>query len=129
MSNKTSIATVMTPLPYTIGSRLTADKAFEMMKEFQVRHIPVQERGVLVGLISELDIRVAQTIGDLKTLRIDELMSSEPYAVEMNQPLQEVCNEMAKHKYGSAVVINQAGEAIGIFTAIDALKLLANKLG
>lgn len=128
MNRKVPIASVMTPLPHTIGSKLSLDKAFEMMKEFQVRHLPVQEKGFVVGMISERDIRIAETFGDLKTIQVQDVMTQDPYAVAIDQSLIEVCLEMVKHKYGSAIVLSQSGSAIGIFTAVDALRTLAEVL-
>lgn len=42
--------------------------------------------------------------------------------------LSEVTKTMATEKYGSAVVINNDGAVLGIFTTIDALNILTKLL-
>ena len=42
-------------------------------------------------------------------------------------PVDEVVREMAGHKYGSAVVVDN-GHVVGVFTAIDAMTAFAELL-
>jgi acetoin utilization protein AcuB len=50
-------------------------------------------------------------------------MSQDVYAVSSRTRLLDVAAEMAEHKYGSAVVIDD-GRVSGVFTTVDALKAL-----
>lgn len=54
-------------------------------------------------------------------------MEQNVYVVSPSAPLDEVAAEMARKKYGSAVVM-QNEHVVGIFTAVDALTALAELL-
>jgi acetoin utilization protein AcuB len=52
-------------------------------------------------------------------------MSQEPYTVPPEAPLGDVVRTMATERYGAALVVDH-GKVVGIFTAIDAMRLLAD---
>jgi acetoin utilization protein AcuB len=117
---------VMTPQPLTIGRDQTLAVAHRMMREHGVRHLPVLERGQLVGMLSERDLYYLETVAgiDLAKDRVDDGMSADAYAVSADESVHEVARVMADRKLGSAVIMDR-GHVIGIFTAIDALRLLS----
>jgi CBS domain-containing protein len=127
-SSKVTMKDVMTLQPLTIGRDQTLEVAHRMMREHGVRHLPVLERGQLVGILSQRDLYFLETIAgvDLAKDRVDDGMSSDAYAVGPDESVEHVANVMAERKLGSAVVIER-DRVIGIFTGTDALRLLAGK--
>jgi acetoin utilization protein AcuB len=118
----------MTALPHTIGSDIPVKKAMELMREFRIRHLPVQKGGQLVGVVSERDIRLARSFQGPGELAVEDVMSADPYVVSPEAGLDEVASEMATHKYGCAIVVQSNGKIVGIFTDNDALRVLAETL-
>ena len=116
----------MSPLPYSIGSDQLLRVAHEFMREHEVRHLPVLEGGRLVGILSQRDLYFVECITgvDADVDLVEEGMSRDVYTVEPEESLTNVVREMAKHRYGSAVVMSN-GKVVGIFTTTDALELLA----
>lgn len=55
----TTIDTVMTPNPRTIGPDDTPEDALELMREHSFRHLPVVDRGTVVGMVSIRDLYAA----------------------------------------------------------------------
>ena len=55
-------------------------------------------------------------------------MSTLPYVVEPDTPLVDVLKNLLEQRLGSAVVTNESGKVVGIFTASDAIKLLIDKV-
>jgi acetoin utilization protein AcuB len=55
-------------------------------------------------------------------------MTPNPYVVVPFESLANVADEMARHKYGAAIIFDK-GAVIGVFTAIDALHALAEDRG
>jgi acetoin utilization protein AcuB len=51
-------------------------------------------------------------------------MSPDVYTVTPSAKVADVVSEMAKHKYGCAVVVESA-KVVGVFTTTDAMRLLA----
>ena len=61
---------------------------------------------------------------DPEKLAVEEAMSQEVYSVSPKASLREVAQTMAERKYGSAVVM-EGNQVRGIFTTVDALRVLA----
>lgn len=58
---------------------------------------------------------------------VEDAMTSSPYTVTPDTPLDEVVATMAEHKYGCAVVM-QNRHLVGIFTTVDACRACADLL-
>lgn len=112
----------MTVLPHTIGADQTLEKAEKMMAEHRVRHLPVLDGGKLVGILSDRDLRLVESFRDVdpREVKVSEAYTPEPYVTNPAAPLTEVCKEMAAHKYGCALVLDNH-RLVGIFTWVDAL--------
>ena len=110
----------------TVGREKSMSVAHALMREHHVRHLPVVDGGVLVGILSDGDLRFAEALRDIDTsrVRVEEVMTKEPYFVAPSASLGEVAAHMAEHRYGCAVVMDGAKIA-GIFTSTDALRALA----
>lgn len=124
MKTMPTIQKYMTPIPRTVGIELPISKAWELMKEFQIRHLPVLSGGKLKGILSDRDIKLAASLEDGEGLKCEDVMTPDPYAVPPETELDEVVREMALHKYGSAIVTQGDGRVVGIYTDIDALRTL-----
>ena len=120
-----AIENFMTRSVHTIGTKSPLAEAHRMMNDHGIRHLPVLEGGRLVGMLSQRDLHLIETLKDVdpKEVLVEEAMSQDAYTVAPEAELAVVAREMALHKYGSAVVIRGA-EVLGIFTTTDALKAL-----
>jgi acetoin utilization protein AcuB len=119
------IKNFMTRSPHAIGHDQSLKLAHERMHHFGIRHLPVLDGGVLVGVLSERDIALIGAISphQVETTTVEEAMSTEPYAVEPNTDAEVVTAHMAEHKHGCAVVMD-GHKVAGVFTTTDALSLL-----
>lgn len=132
MNAKTTISEVMIPVPHSVGINQPVSIAKKFMKEYDVRHLPVQQGGKLVGILSERDIYFVMADGksDEESLFVSDIYMSEPYLVKPSTPLCDVVKSMAENKYGCAVIVEEAndGKLLGIFTTVDACRRLAELL-
>lgn len=119
----------MTADPIAIASDRTLAEAHRVMRENGIRHLPVVDDGRLVGLVSQRDLYLLETLQgvDPDEERVDEAMTAEPFTVRRDASLEQVASTMAEHKYGSAVVLDD-GVVVGLFTTVDALRALATVL-
>ncbi|MBL8604340.1 MAG: CBS domain-containing protein [Myxococcales bacterium] len=119
----------MSVAPHTIGVEQTLATAQRLMREHTIRHLPVLQGNRLVGLITERDIQLVETLKDVDptAVTVEDAMVTNVYSVSPEAQLDEVVGELALHKYGSAVVM-QNDKVVGIFTTVDACKALANLL-
>jgi CBS domain-containing protein len=121
-----AIQDVMTPQPVTIGRTETLATAHELMRNNEVRHLPVLEHGELVGVVTQRDLYLLESLAGIDRAEdcVDDAMTGDAYAVAPDAPLDEVTAQMATRKVGCAVV-SERGRVIGIFTPTDALRVLA----
>jgi acetoin utilization protein AcuB len=124
-----TIQKYMTTSPHSIGVEQVLAKAHAMMREHKIRHLPVLTGGKLVGLLTDRDLGLVESLKgvDPATITVEEAMSSVVYAVSPDAPLDEVVMTMAEHKYGSAVVM-QNNKVVGIFTTVDVCRSFAELL-
>ena len=119
----------MTTSPHSIGIEQNLVHAHKIMREHRIRHLPVLHGGNLVGVLSDRDLHLIETLRDVDPamVTVEEAMTPVVYTVAPDAPLDEVSNEMAEHKYGSAIVVDH-GKVVGVFTTIDGMRALAELL-
>lgn len=126
-----SVGAAMTPFPYSVGPDASVLDVENLMNSHRIRHVPIQEDGRVLGVVSERElhhlVHAALPDSDKARLRIRTLLRQEPYVVEMAAPLDEVASELARRHVGSAVVLRH-GKLAGIFSTVDACRLLAEFL-
>jgi len=123
----TAIAKYMTAGPHTIGREQSLTAAKQLMHKNHIRHLPVLHAGELVGVVSEREVDVISALPGSKQLSVEDAMVPDVYAISEDAPLETVAAEMARLKIGSAVVLRGA-DVVGVFTAVDGLRALADVL-
>jgi acetoin utilization protein AcuB len=123
------ISEYMTKTPLTVGVDQPMSLAHELMRSHKVRHLPVLRGGVIVGVVSDRDLHLIETLKDVDPdkVTVEEAMSEAPYCVAQTTPLDQVVTEMAKHKYGCAIVADGA-KVLGIVTTVDVCRAFAATL-
>ncbi len=131
MQRMPTVRSQMTPFPYFVEAHDSLLKARAMMVEHEIRHLPVKERGVLVGVLTDRDLKrvLDPDLGmpPKEELFVQDAYVSEAYAVDGGEPLDGVLEHMATHHIGSALV-TKGGRLVGILTATDACRLFCDHL-
>lgn len=124
-----TIQKFMSTSPHSIGPEQSLAHAHTIMREHHIRHLPVLSGGRLLGMLTQRDLALVETLKDVdpRKVSVEDAMSSEVYAVSPDAALDEVAEEMASKKYGSAVVV-QNGHVVGIFTTVDVCRALGDLL-
>ena len=121
-----SVGAIMTNQPVTVGRQESLTTAHRLMRSHDIRHLPVLEHGDLVGIVSQRDLLFLETIRgiDVDKDLVEDAMTTDTYAVSPDTPVATVAREMARKRYGCAVIMER-GRVAGIFTATDALRIVA----
>lgn len=124
-----SIQKYMTTSPHTIGDDQPMAVAHQLMREYKIRHLPVLHGAKIVGLVSDRDLNMVESLKDVdpRKVLVSEAMTQDPYLVSPDAALDEVVSTMAESKIGSAVV-TQNGKVVGIFTTVDACRAFSDLL-
>ena len=125
------ILAYMTPFPFSVDVDAPLAEARAFMRQRQIRHLPVTERGQLAGVLTDRDIKLAlgPDLGSPpeRELAVRDVFQPESYVVEAGTPLVMVAATMAERHVGSALV-TRGDKLVGIFTATDACRALARVL-
>jgi len=124
MKAQPKIQKFMTTQPHSIGADQPIDKAISMMKEHGFRHLPVQTGGKLVGVLTDRDLKLASSFDGAGDFKVEDVMIPDPYCVTPDAALIDVVTHMAEKKYGCALIEQENGKLVGIFTLTDALIVL-----
>lgn len=119
----------MTIIPYFTDAFDTLKKAQQIMNIYGIRHLPVLENKKVVGIISDRDIKMALSHSSktIEELLVRDAHTPNPYTVDPETPLKKIAQEMAKMHYGSVLVMD-GDNLVGIFTTVDACRVLAETI-
>ena len=127
---------LMTPNPLTVTPQASIAEAWDVMRELAVRHVPVVEDGVLVGMLSDRDLAQVNIARVLKAEEADalreelktpiiEVMTSDVISVEPDTEASEVIGLLLEHKIGALPVVEPGTrEVLGIISYVDVLRAL-----
>lgn len=113
-----------TPCPVTVHRGTSMEQVKMLMEEYGIRHVPVVDSNEAVGIISDRDLKVLGKFPSWNTFVAEDVMSVNPYTVSPDTNIDEVAYYMSANKIGSALVQDEHGEVVGIFTSTDALNAL-----
>jgi acetoin utilization protein AcuB len=131
---------LMTPDPLTVTPQASIAEVWDLMREADVRHVPVVQADALVGMVSERDLaRVdiarllnmegAGAVRDELATPIIRLMSSEVITVGPEADIGEVIELLIEHKIGAVPVVREeTREVLGIISYVDVLRALQGAL-
>ncbi len=118
-----------TPSPLFVAPDDSIQTVIQLFKKNGIRHLPVILNGEIVGILSDRDVRLVESCyKDLENLKVNKVMTMDPYIVEPETPLEDVVYHMSKQKIGSAIVQSEKEDYLGIFTSTDALNALLEVL-
>lgn len=118
-----AVKSLMRVFPQALSPSEPAALARRMMREDNLRYLPVEDGGSIVGMISESDLPAD---ADPAT-PIAELMTRDPLVVDLNQPVDAVLLEMSR-RHLDAALVTRGEHLAGVFTALDACRGFARLL-
>jgi acetoin utilization protein AcuB len=132
------VADIMTPNPVTVTPRNAIRTAVNLMREVGCRRLPVVDRGRLVGIITDRDLRraanspivVREQWYDnfiLDHIEVGSCMTPNPLTIHPGAPVSEAARLMRDHKIGGLPVVAD-GTLVGIVTETDLLNFLIETL-
>ncbi len=133
------IRDVMTRNPFTVDSETLVLDAQKIMKENNIRRLPVVDKGKLVGIVTHHDLLQASpspatslSIYELNYLlakmKVKEVMTKNPVALTPDTPFEEALRIGQEKKIGSFPIVEN-GKLVGITTESDIIRLLNRVLG
>lgn len=127
------VQAVMTEDPIWLDFRATTGEAARKLTEKRVHHLPVLREGVVIGMVSDGDIRKLMPLDRPGEWRLDEpvtrVMSDEPVMVTPDTDLKDVADRMIERHIGAVVVVDpESTRLVGIVSYVDVLRVVRESL-
>jgi acetoin utilization protein AcuB len=113
-----------TPVPICVAPDASLNELKTIMSDEGIRHIPVIENDLPIGIISDRDIHFLTEHVTDRSLLAREVMTPGPLTIKSDSPLDEAAYQLSNYKIGCALVVDDGGKLTGIFTTTDALNAL-----
>lgn len=118
----------MSAPPVTIAPGASVQEALTLMREYNVRHLPVLDDGRLVGLVNDIELRTAYFPSLLEELSVADLMNREPVTIQAGDTVYQAARLIHNFRLTGLPVLD--GEAlVGVITLADILRVLVEVLG
>jgi acetoin utilization protein AcuB len=132
---KNKVSDWMTRNPITIDDDASIIDAVHLMKERNVRRLPVMHKGKLAGIITD---RMLKDYSPGKATSLDtwevhyllsktsvkEAMNPEPHTVTPDTKLTEAAKVIRDHKLYGLCIVDKKGDLVGILTIKDLIEAL-----
>jgi acetoin utilization protein AcuB len=114
--------------------------ATKLLKEHNIRHLPVLEKGKLVGVITDRDLKRAspsdataleahELLYLIANIKVREIMTKNPITVPYNYTIEEAAELLLQARISGMPVVNKDGDVIGTITQTDLFKVLISLTG
>jgi acetoin utilization protein AcuB len=124
----------------TIEAKDSMQRAVSLMKEHKIRMLPVLQRGKLVGIVSDTDLKRASasdaTMLDvhemlylISKIKIKDIMTKELFTVSPDCTVEETAALLMEHKISGVPVVEEDGRVVGVITRDDLFKVLIDLSG
>jgi CBS domain-containing protein len=136
------VGTLMTTHPVTVTPQATVAEALDLMRDLDIRHLPVVEGGALVGMLSDRDLanlnvgamltdQGADAVRRELTTPVIKVMRPDVIWVEPETDLSDVIELLLEHKIGAVpvpVIRRDTQAVVGIVSYIDVLRAVQDGL-
>jgi acetoin utilization protein AcuB len=124
----------------TVDEKDSMQDAMKLLKENDIRMLPVMKKGKLVGIVTDRDLKRASA-SDATTLEIHELlylltrikvkniMTKEVITVPPDFTVEETALVLQENKISGAPVVDSRGKLVGTITQTDLFRVLISLTG
>ncbi|MFH0788769.1 MAG: CBS and ACT domain-containing protein [Pseudomonadota bacterium] len=103
-------------------------EALSLMKKYSIRHLPVVEGKILLGMITEGDLRQVMIPSLMEEMDLDQVMIKNPVTIGPDESLEEAARLIYRYKIGGLPVVDK-GKLVGILTTPDILGAFIQLMG
>lgn len=130
----------MNPNVITVDADDSMLDATRILKEKNIRHLPVLEKGKLVGVVTDRDLKRAspsdatsleahELLYLVANIKVREIMTRNPITVPYNFTIEEAAQILLEAKISGMPVVDKQGDVIGTITQTDLFKVLISLTG
>jgi acetoin utilization protein AcuB len=124
----------------TVDINDSMSDAIKLLKENDIKMLPVMKKDKLVGIITDRDLKrasasdatsldVHELLFLLSKIKIKDIMTKDPIMIPQDFTVEETAEILLKNKISGAPVIDNEGQVVGAITQTDLFKVLISLTG
>ena len=124
----------------TIDANASMNDAIKLLKNHNIKMLPVMEKGKLVGIVTDRDLKRAsasdatsleihELLYLISKIKIREIMTQNPITVPQDYTVEETAEILLKHNISGVPVVDQYREVVGTITQNDIFRILISLTG
>lgn len=124
----------------TIDVKDSMQDAITLLKEHDIRMLPVMKKGKLVGVVTDRDLKrtsasdvtmleIHELLYLLAKIKVEEIMTKNPITVPFDYTVEEAAEVLLTNKISGAPVVDHEGQIVGTITQSDIFKVLVSLTG
>ena len=121
------ISNYMSANPQTIAPTTTVAEALVMMRQKNIRHLPVVDGDNILGMVTDKDIDSSVSPALIGQLTMQEIMAA-PLTISTTTSIHGAA-KMLFEKKNTGLLVTENNKLVGIITLADMLKVLVGILG
>ncbi len=126
--------------PIVVDENTSIMKATQLLKEHDIRRVPVVRHNRLVGIVSDRDLKEAApskaTSLDvhelyylLSEIKVKDIMTPNPITLRENDSVEKAAVIMLENRISGLPVVNDRHEVVGMITQTDIFKVMIGITG
>jgi acetoin utilization protein AcuB len=124
----------------TINADASMNDAIKLLKNHNIKMLPVMEKGKLVGIVTDRDLKRAsasdatsleihELLYLISNIKIKEIMTKNPITVPQDYTVEETAEILLKHNISGVPVVDQYRDVVGTITQNDLFRILISLTG
>ncbi len=118
----------------SIEPQASAKQAFAVMKSMGIRHLVVTKDGVVIGIVTDRDLRRPAVSDIFKSwhelyrindeFQVEDIMTSPVVTIPADADVRDAAQLMIERRIGALPIVQKDGRLSGLITETDLLKAL-----
>ena len=130
-------SSIMASPLYTIDANETFGRLKRLMRELNVHHFAVIEKGKITGVVSSYDLlmfmekprsresmQLVTSIKNPDSLKVKQFIREKIVKIKETEHLPEIVKKLVENNISYSIAIDTKGNPSGVITAIDIIKLV-----
>jgi acetoin utilization protein AcuB len=124
----------------TVDQDNSMEEAMDLLKQKNIKMLPVMKKNKLVGIVSDRDLKRAsasdatsleihELLYLLSRIKVKEIMSAPPITIPDDYTVEEAAEVLLKYKISGAPVVDDNGQVMGVITQNDIFRVLISLTG
>jgi len=124
----------------TIDANDSMNNAIHLLKKHNIMMLPVMEKGKLVGIVTDRDLKSAsasqatsleihELLYLISKIKIKKIMTKNPVTVPFDYTIEETAEVLLEHKISGVPVVDHYGSIVGTITQNDIFRTIISLTG